>query len=216
MWNGWFYFVACITNSWYIVESFVYVGTCSKHQKVCITLDFVKQNQIFALMFYVFSVMCSWLGSYKAKMKILLEMRHQLHQRKFFNFWIRFSPEEVGIFFFLSFFLYFFNNIHFGLHFVYVVCRQYFGGAHLMWKFTVWVIHSYISSVSSKVYSLLFQTIEALYSVPAPELSLCLYLQCAEVHGTVWFINIWNTISLRHLLTCMSLLFSFRLQMTLI
>ena len=106
MWNGWFYFVACITNSWYIVESFVYVGTCSKHQKVCITLDFVKQNQIFALMFYVFSVMCSWLGSYKAKMKILLEMRHQLHQRKFFNFWIRFSPEEVGIFFFcLSFFI---------------------------------------------------------------------------------------------------------------
>jgi hypothetical protein len=41
-----------------------------------------------------------------------------------------------------------------------------------------------------KVSRLLFQTIEALLTVPAPELSLRLYLQCAEVHGIVWFINI--------------------------
>ncbi|GMY12266.1 vacuolar protein sorting-associated protein 35A-like isoform X1 [Fagus crenata] len=36
------------------------------------------------------------------------------------------------------------------------------------------------STTPKKIFQLLNQTIEALYSVPAPELSLCLYLQCAE------------------------------------
>lgn len=49
-------------------------------------------------------------------------------------------------------------------------------------------LFGYLFSVLSITSSFLFQTIEALSSVPAPELSLRLYLQCAEVHRIVCFL----------------------------
>lgn len=102
-----------------------------------------KKNQIFALMCFLFSVMCSWLGSYKAKKKILLEMRHQLHQRKFFNFWIRWIFTEISWIYIYFFLIKFFNCqmcIHFCFHFFYVICIQFSGCTDLMSICAVWVI----------------------------------------------------------------------------
>ena len=55
----------------------------------------------------------------------------------------------------------------------------------------------FFSSIVLKMLHVQFQTIEALSSIPSPELALRLYLQCAEVIYLVygnWYIlkNNWN------------------------